>query len=284
MISIIMTLYNRQEYYKNALDSLANQTDHDFELLIYSNIPVEYDLGKFKDVKVIENAPIELGLKYAYGIRKAKYDKICFLEDDDTFAPNKVEYLNSVNFGYFHNNYNHLTEGRHNPGKGFNMSSIAINRKYFPDLGDELEEQYELSQIPDSFIYWYALENNISTTFSDEKLTNYRFRNYYIQQQRIIQNMLKQITLLVNANKYFASPPVKNIIRARLISDTIFLNSYKINYTKIRLKDVIWLLKQNNVEEKESKIITYFLTLPIWRKLGLKVIEKYRNKKANHIE
>ncbi len=275
-----MTIYNRPQFYKGALDSLSNQTDKNFELLIYSNIPVEYNLSKFKDAKVIENAPIELGLKYAYGIRKAKYDKIAFLEDDDTFSLNKVEYINITDFGYFHNDYNHLTEGKHNHGKGFNMSCIAINRKYFPELPDQLEKNVKLSIIPDSLVYWYALENNVPVTITDKKLTNYRFRNYKTLQKIMIDNMKRQNEYLKIADKYFKSEKVKRIIRSRLISDTIFLNSYG-EFTKVSFIDLLWLLKQKDVDEKGSKLFSYILTLSPWRNSGIKFIKKFRSKKAN---
>ena len=54
-VTILLTIYRRPYFYKEALNSLAKQTDQSFELIIYSNIPVEYDLSKFKDVKVIDS-------------------------------------------------------------------------------------------------------------------------------------------------------------------------------------------------------------------------------------
>ncbi len=275
-----MTIYDRQEYYKEALDSLANQTKQDFELLIYTNIPVKYDLKKFRDVEIIEDVPQALGLRYGNCIRRAKNDKIAFLDDDDTFSPDKIEYLDSINFQYFHNDYNHLTEGNHNPGKGFNMSCIAIDRRYFPHLADELEKNIELSRVADSFIYWYTLENQIGTTFSDKKLSNYRFRDYTRQQLRMVKFMESQIAFLRNADKYFTSKTVKDIIRARRISNTILLNSYNGIYEKVTLKDIMWLLRQSYIEARTSKFITYILTLPIWRNTGLKVIYKFRSRKT----
>jgi len=258
---------------------LANQTDQDFELLIYSNIPVEYDLSVFRDAKVIEN-PVELALKYAYGIRKAKYDKIAFLEDDDTFAVNKVEYLNNIDFGYFHNDYHSITKGKHNHGKGFNMSSIAISRRYFQKLPDQLEKNTELGKIPDSFIYWRALEDNVPVTITDQKLTNYRFRDYKTIQKRNLDVAKIQNEYLKIADEYFKSEKVKNIIRLRLISNSILLNSYG-EFTKVSFKDLLWLLGQKDVDEKGSKILSYILTLPLWRNFGIKFIKKYRSKKAN---
>lgn len=274
-----MAIYNRLQFYKEALDSLAKQTDKNFELLIYSNIPVEYDLSKFKDATVIENAPVELGLKYAYGIRKAKYDKIAFLEDDDTFAKNKVEYLNNTTFGYLHNAYFKLSDGEYNYGRGFNMSSIAICRTKFKNLAEQLESNEELGKIPDSFIYWTALEQKVNTTIINEKLTGYRFRDYKTLQGRVIEDNKKQLEYLKIADKYFKNPEVKRIIKSRMIANKVFLNSYGL-YSKISLVDMLWLLKQKDVNYKISKIISYVLSLPLWKGKGIKFIKKLRDKKS----
>ena len=50
-ISVVLMVYNRNEYYREALDSLKEQSDRDFELIIVSNIPIDYDLSAFKGVQ-----------------------------------------------------------------------------------------------------------------------------------------------------------------------------------------------------------------------------------------
>lgn len=109
MITVVLTIYNRVEYYKAALDSLANQNDMDFELLIYTNIDIQYDLEKFREVDIVRPQKKEMGYWLADAIIRAKYDKIAFLDDDDTFEASKTAYLNQHDFQYLHNNYNHLT-------------------------------------------------------------------------------------------------------------------------------------------------------------------------------
>lgn len=278
MITVVLTIYNRTEYYKEALDSLVNQTQQNFELLIYSNIQVKYDLSKFEDVKVIENVPTELALKYADGIKKAKNLKIAFLDDDDTFEKNKIEYLDNKNFGYLHNDYNHLTEGNHIHGNGFNMSSIAINKYYFSNLSEALKNNVELGRMADTFIYWYALEYNIPITISKEKLTNYRFRDYKTLNSRAIPFIQNQIKKLKIFGEYFKSEKVQRIIKQRIIQDSVYLKSYG-EPVKISFLDIFWLMGQKNVDNRLSLLISYFLTLPILKGKGMNIINKVRNNK-----
>ena len=278
MITVVLTIYNREEYYKEALDSLANQTDHDFELLIYANIPVAYQLSKFKDAKLIQFESNERAHWMSSALRIAKYDKITFLDDDDTFEKNKISYLEKIDFGYFHNDYNHLTPGNHIHGNGFNMSCIAINRLYFQGLPNALENNVGLGNMNDTFVYWYALEHHIDTTISKEKLTNYRFRDYQTLQTNAVANMKIQIDKLTLFEQYFKSKKVHKIIRQRLIQDSIYLASFG-GVLDISFLDFLWLLLQKNVDNRLYLTASYFLTLPVLRGRGLNLINEMRKRK-----
>lgn len=278
MITVMLTVYNRDEYYSQALDSLANQNDIDFELLIYTNIDIDYDLKKFRDIEIVFPEKNEMAYWLSDGISKAKYDKIAFMDDDDTFQPDKVAYLNQHEFQYFHNNYNHLTPGSHIHGNGFNMSCIAIDRKSLPGLPAELEKHTDLATMPDTFIYWYALEHNIPTVISNEKLTNYRFRDYQTLKNNAISNMKAQIQKLQQFGQYFTSKKVHGIIRQRLIQDSIYLASFG-EHVDIAFPDILWLLTRKNVDSRLSLALAYLLTLPILQGRGLKLINSIRNKK-----
>ena len=278
MITVVLSIYNRTEYYKEALESLANQTDHDFELLIYANIPVAYQLSKFKDAKLIQFESNERAHWMSSALRIAKYDKITFLDDDDTFEKNKISYLEKIDFGYFHNDYNHLTPGNHIHGNGFNMSCIAINRLYFQGLPNALENNVGLGNMNDTFVYWYALEHHIDTTISKEKLTNYRFRDYSTLRINAIANMKTQIEKLKMFSEYFTSKKVQRIIRQRIIQDSIYLKSYG-EQANVSFPDVAWLMVQENVDNRISLLISYFLTMPLLKGHGMNIIQKIRNKK-----
>jgi len=74
--------------------------------------------------------------------------------------------------------------------------------------------------------------------------------------------MKRQNEYLKIADEHFKSEKVKRIIR--LISDSIYLNSYG-KYTKVPFKDLLWLLRQKDVDYKGYKIISYILTVSLWR-------------------
>ncbi len=125
------------------------------------------------------------------------------------------------------------------------------------------------------------METNVPITITDQKLTNYRFRNYKTLQQRNVDSMKRQNEYPKIADEHFKSKKVKRIIIIiRLISNSILLNSYG-EFTKVSFKDLLWLLRQKDVDEKGSKVISYILTLPPWRNIGIKFIKKFRSKKAN---
>lgn len=275
MITVIMTIYDRSQFYKEALDSLANQNDQNFELIIYSNIPVVYDLSKFKDVTIDENAPVELNLKYADGIRKAKYDKIAFLDDDDVFTRDKIKFLNERSFSYLHNNYYHLTNGEHNYGRGFNMSCISINKKFYPKLADEYDENGFTGKSPDSFLFWYTLENNIPYRIIKDKLTGYRFRDYETIQKNMVDVIKTQILVDNEMKEYFKTQQVLNIINEKTISEKIMLRSYGID-EYVSLYDVAFMLRHS--DRKIQKLISYILTLKYINNIGLRIINIKRNK------
>ena len=104
-ISVVLMVYNRKEFYKEALDSLKEQTDKDFDVVIVSNIEIEYDLSVFQDVNIIASPESILG-GYLAGMQVAKNDIVAFLDDDDKFVPSKISSIRIANIeGYYHNDY-----------------------------------------------------------------------------------------------------------------------------------------------------------------------------------
>ena len=275
-VTILLTIYRRPDFYKEALNSLAKQTDQSFELIIYSNIPVEYDLSKFKDVKVIDSPNTTIASRYSDGLKKAKYDKIAFLDDDDVYSPDKIEFLNNNIFGYLKHDYWHITEGEHNPGKGFNMSSIVINRKYFSGLAEAFESNGDFGLLPDSFVYWYAIEHQVPIKIVKNKLSGYRFRSYSVLQDRMKETMETQLKWLNEASRYFKNQEVQKIIMQKIISNKIMLQSLGIKQD-LSLFDIIWLMK-SGIDGRVSKLLSYLLTEYLGN-TGIKIINARRNKK-----
>ncbi len=99
LVTIIMTLYDREEYYKEAIESILNQTYINIELIIileYSKIQdkLEKELKKQKDnrIKIIKNTK-KLGFAESLnvGIRYSKGKYIARMDDDDSCEQNRIE-------------------------------------------------------------------------------------------------------------------------------------------------------------------------------------------------
>ena len=272
-ISVVLLVNDRKEYYKEALASLKTQTDKDFELIIVSNIEIDYDLSEFKEVNII-SSPESILDAYISGLLASKYDKVAFMDDDDKFSPDKINYLRGeVINGYYHNDYHQFGEnGSHNNGKGFNASCIVVNRKAYLDIVS-LAKNEKLRYMPDSIIYWYALENNLEIITDKRKLTYYRVkpRNY----KNIKIGLNNRLVSLTEAEKIFKTSEVRDIIHEGLIQNKIYLNTLG-EFNKVSFIDLIWLMKRPIIEKK-SKILSYFLTMRIWNGVGLKLIDKIRN-------
>ncbi|MGC8483851.1 MAG: glycosyltransferase family 2 protein [Thermodesulfobium sp.] len=91
MISVIIPVYNRKDFYMQALRSLSNQTLSmgEFETIVVSNISLITPELPFK-CRIILTEDTTLSGKLALGIEYSEGEIISFLEDDDLFSPDKL--------------------------------------------------------------------------------------------------------------------------------------------------------------------------------------------------
>jgi len=98
-VSIILTTFNSSKYVGDTIESILKQTYKNFELIIIddcSNDNIFYKLKKyqfnnskiriFKTKKNSQTASLPRNL----GLKKAKFDIICFIDDDDIWDKNKL--------------------------------------------------------------------------------------------------------------------------------------------------------------------------------------------------
>ena len=98
--SIIIPTFNNAYFLKKALVSIKNQTDSNFELIVVDNHSTD------ETQKIIEESGID-GLVYKkikndgviaksrnLGIQNSKGDWLMFLDSDDIFYYNKINFLN----------------------------------------------------------------------------------------------------------------------------------------------------------------------------------------------
>lgn len=98
LFSIIIPTYNRAKTLDRALNSIANQIFHDFEVIVS-------DDGSTDETKTVVDKYLEnIDIKYVWGenwggparprnkgLKIAKGEWVCFLDSDDWWYPNKLE-------------------------------------------------------------------------------------------------------------------------------------------------------------------------------------------------
>ena len=93
LISIIVPLYNKDQYIKRCLLSILNQTYNDFEIIIINDGSTD---NSEQIVRELNNKKIRFyttnnkGVSHArnFGIREAKGEYVCFVDADDYVSPN----------------------------------------------------------------------------------------------------------------------------------------------------------------------------------------------------
>ena len=99
-ISVIVTAYRRRQYLYNALLSLKAQTlpRDKYEVVVVKDFEDPQVDGLIKEMgwRSVHSDEEYQGRMYLNGLKEADGDIIAFLDDDDTYAPNKLEYVYNV--------------------------------------------------------------------------------------------------------------------------------------------------------------------------------------------
>ena len=139
MISILLSCYKSNfDYLKEQVDSIVNQTEKDWELLIYNDgTPgLEEFLKKYNDQRIVYYDGIHLGYAKAYDylLHFAEGKHVCFCDHDDVWELDKLEvekkYLDShpevdCVFGWLH------WFGEKEKIEEFHISDEAISKELF---------------------------------------------------------------------------------------------------------------------------------------------------------
>ncbi len=219
-ISVIISDYNRKTYIIKALESVINQTlpRNHYEVILVKNFS-DQEIDEFARSNYIKTSLSQdktLSGKIKEGLLLARGDIICFLDDDDMFYNNKLEYIynkfkNDDNLVYLHNNFSAVDSngkainyGNTNPD--FNMSSITIRKNII-----QIDTLTEVSKSIDTLMYLYALESGMHIELDNKVLTYYRvtensvthsfqdmesFRNFsMISLNRILESYIRMQSL-----------------------------------------------------------------------------------------
>ena len=94
-ISVILPVYNAQEYIKKAIESVVNQTFTDFELIIVNDGSTDNTsdiLSQFDDrrICVINQNNLGPGAARNNALQIAGGEYVMYLDSDDWFCPNAL--------------------------------------------------------------------------------------------------------------------------------------------------------------------------------------------------
>ena len=96
-VSVVMPSYNAAKYIKEAIDSVINQTEEDWELIIVDNNSTDGTrqiIKTYTDPRItmetVDNQGV-IGLSRNVGIYKAKGDFVAFLDADDAWFSDKLK-------------------------------------------------------------------------------------------------------------------------------------------------------------------------------------------------
>ncbi len=211
-ISVVVTAHSRRQFLKEAIESILRQTldRNEYEVIVLKDFE-ENTLDFFlrREGARVYHDEMKVGQALARGIRLARGDIVCFLDDDDQFLPDKLNYVKAAfhadpELGYLHNSFIVDTGGltatgpteqppsrrrvtlnfSHAPGKrltlrapwfGFNMSSVSVRKEWVLELLPLLEQME--AAIADGFFIVAALSKGIRAAIDPAVLTVYRYHD-----------------------------------------------------------------------------------------------------------
>lgn len=140
LFSVIIPTYNRAEQLERCLNALLTQTYKNFEVLVCDDGSIDNTSEIVKQEKYAD-----LNLKYFHGenfggpararntgIREAKGDWVCFLDSDDWWFPEKLEYCKK--YISQHDVISHSLYAYFSDGKRKKMKTFALNKNAFVRL------------------------------------------------------------------------------------------------------------------------------------------------------
>jgi len=211
-VSVIIVAHDRKEFIMDAVRSVLNQS-------ISKNLVDILVVKKFKDNVIdsfllkegIKNIYVQennLGAKVAIGIQNCEGKIVTFLEDDDIFELNKINFVleafKNKGLCYYHNQYNLIDSASSsftenvetNKGKTiffnrdvrninlirkavkiggfFNLSCISIRKSTILKYVDILSKMHVAV---DNFMFYLALDSGGEMLIDSKILTGYRIHN-----------------------------------------------------------------------------------------------------------
>lgn len=230
LVSIIIPVYNVEEYLGECLDSVLNQTLEDIELICIDDgssdsslkILKEYS-DKDKRIVVVTQQNMGVGKTRNKGIELANGEYVCFMDPDDIYPSNDV------------------LEVLYNNAKANNVTICGGEFADFLDGTDFLKQNYKES------LCGYLFDKDGIVQYEDYQF-DYGYHRFLYNKE-----FLKEHNLFFPAYKRFQDPPffVKALYEAKeffAVDKMVYGYRYghnKINWTEEKVNDFLMALWDN---------------------------------------
>ena len=203
MFSVVIPLYNKENYINRAIESVLSQEYKNFELIVIDDGSIDNSLDNIKCIadprlKVIKQLNQGVGAARNKGIIESKYEWTAFLDADDAWSKDHLSELCNIIRNFPNSRMvstrvlqikdskklpiikdTNLSNIRsidyfHESSKGADIihsSSVAINKKAFKDIGGFSNEK-----VGEDIEYWVKIALSYPVAISD-KITAYYFRD-----------------------------------------------------------------------------------------------------------
>jgi glycosyltransferase involved in cell wall biosynthesis len=236
--SVVIPLFNKENYIKSTLKSVLNQTLQDFEIIIINDGSTDASYSVIKDIvderiRIYSNENKGLSYSRNYGIKKAEGEYIALLDADDLWT---VDYLECINTLIS----NHINENI------FATRNYVWFNKKSPDLNKQLDNNYNSQLIDDYFRLGKNIFSYSSVVFHKSVFDKIGYFNEQVnhgeEEEFSIKCFLNYNLVYSNQSKVFYLKNVENQLtapnknRKRILAD---YESYLVNCHDKNLKKYI---------------------------------------------
>ncbi len=258
-ISVIIPSYNRTDFLWNAIKSVLNQTldKKYYEIIVvknYNDDKMDSFINK-NNIKNIFSTNKSLPGKIYEALKIASGDIISFLDDDDLFFSNKLEYVynifkNNENLVYYHNNYYPVDcKGKY---KNFIENSIDFNNSCINIKKDtiNLNKLKKISALTDTFFYLSALD------YGGKKMLDKKILTYYTVHNGVSNFITDNFDDYKNKQIEFLDISIDELFKFKdLFNNKKVLKHIYSYITDIKMNKFLW----GFYNERPSKIINFIL-------------------------
>lgn len=280
--SVVIPTHQRVKYLAKAIESVANQTYNNFEIIVVNDYPedkrdIDHLASQFENIRVFHQ-PFPQGGNAArnLGINESRGDIIAFLDDDDEWFPTKLEshakthtkfpeaglvYSNCL---YVHNNPL-IQDQATNSALPQNIVTTMANARFCPatssivSITREVTEQCGL--FDESLVsfqdwdYWFRIAHKFQFAYIPEVLV--KFRQHL--GDRVSHNERKRLTgILQICSKWDREIDVKQFEKSmkRILYYHLSINALMSGDKTTFLKKSFHLLHKNIVSLKSLSSFT----------------------------